>query len=231
MRLITPAIAVSLFILHTECTPVVSPSTPHAPSATSTTSSTAEPEAEEEAEPAPATILLRTDFFAVLDEDDVVMQQFDYFDDPTAAIAALTEVFGGEPTVTAFEGYTHQWPGNQYSWDAFSIIDWVGGGGIAYGEDYAVTARSAVVRGLSVETVGDITVGSTEAQLGAAGALVQGFSYEGTTATWYELDGRPATDPEWAGWEGGPRIYVNAAVDAAGGPVTQLTAPVANYGV
>ena len=214
----------------TACSPAGSPATPPPPSVSPTAPATVEPVDEEDPDPEAATILLRTDFFAVLDDDGAVMQQFDYFDDPTAAIAALTEVFGSAPTVTAFEGHTHQWPGNAYAWDGFSIVDWVGGPGIAYGEDFAVTAGSAVVRGLAVETVGGITVGSSDAQIVAAGGLVQSFSYEGTSATWYQLDVQPGTDPEWAEFQGGPKIYVNAAVDIAGGPVTLLTAPVANYG-
>ena len=229
MRLITPAIAVSLLILLTACDPGgVDPAPP--PSAEPSESATVEPVVEEEVdEPEPATIVLRTESFAILDEDDATMDEFDYFEAPTDAIATLTEVFGGEPVITGFEGNTHQWPGSYYIWDAFTLIDY-DGPAIAYGQDYDVASSAAVVRGLAIETVGGITVGSSAAEAIAAGGSEQGFSYEGTTAAWIQLDVVAGTDPEWAEWDGGPRIFVHAALSAPGGTVTILSAPVANYG-
>ncbi len=229
MRLIAPAIAVSLVLLLTACDPSGSDPTPPPPSEPADSATLAAPAETAAPAPAAATILLRTASFAILGEDDVALQQFDYFDPPAEAISALTAAFGGAPTVTAFEGHTHQWPGSYYAWDGFTLIDY-DGPAIAYGEDFGVATNAAVVRGLTVETVGDITVGASAAAVAAAGGIVQGFDYEGTSATWYQLDAVAGTDPEWADWDGGPRIFVNAAMTAADGTVSILSAPVANYG-
>lgn len=227
MRLLASAVAVSVVLMLTACDPGGPEPVATAPAESPSATATIEPTAE--AEPAAATVLIRTESLAVLDEDAVVMAEFDYFESPTAAIATLTEVFGGDPVVTAFEGHTHQWPGNYYAWDGFTLIDY-DGPSIAYGEDFAVASSAAVVRGLTVETVSDITVGASAAAVEAAGGVIQSFSYEGTSATWYQVDGIAGTDPEWIEWEGGSRIYVNAAMTGPGGTVTILSAPVANYG-
>ena len=230
MRLIAPAIAVSLLMLLTACDPGGSDPAPPASSEPSE-SATVEPVVDEEAEAEPeaATILFRTESFAILDEDDVTMQEFDYFDSPAEAISALTEVFGGAPVVTPFEGHTHQEPGNYYAWDAFTLIDY-DAPAVAYGEEYGVASSAAVVRGLTVETVADLTVGSTAAAAIAAGGSEQGFSYDGMTAAWIQLDIVAGTDPEWLSFEGGSRIFVHAALSGPGGTITILSAPVANYG-
>ena len=158
MRLIAPAIALSVLVLLTACDPgTAEPTLPV--SAEPSGTSTIEPAVEEveEEEPDAATILIRTESFSILDEDDVAMEEFDYFDSPDGAIAALTEVFGSAPTITPFEGHTHQWPGNYYTWDGFTLIDY-DGPAVAYWEEYDVASSAAVVRGLAVETVGGITV-------------------------------------------------------------------------
>ena len=226
MRLIAPAIAVSLLVLLTACNPGTAESTPPVPSDPTTTAS-ADAVVDEDETPQPTTVLLRTQYFAILDEDDVVIEQFDYFDSPTGAIAALSEAFGSEPATSHYEGHVEQAPGTFYSWDGFTLLDY-DGPAVAYGEDFEVSTTAAVVRGLAVETVGGVTVGTTAAQVAAAGGLE--VVWDGSPLLWYEVDAVPGTDPEWAEWAGGSRNSVTAAIASAGGPVTSLTAPSANYG-
>jgi len=226
MRLIAPAIAVSLLVLLTACDPGTAESTPPVPAEPSATASV-DAVVDEDETPQPTTVLLRTQYFAILDEDDAVIEQFDYFDSPTGAIAALSEAFGGEPATSHYEGHLEQAPGTFYSWDGFTLLDY-DGPAVAYGEDFEVSTTAAVVRGLAVETVGLVTVGTTAAQVAAAGGLE--VIWDGSPLLWYEVDAVPGTDPEWAEWAGGSRISVTAAIASAGGPVTSLTAPSANYG-
>jgi hypothetical protein len=228
MRIIAPAIAVSLVLLLTACDPGGSGPVPTA-TPEPTESTTVEPVVDEDTEPQAATILFRTESFAILDEDDATMDEFDYFDSPAEAIAALTEAFGGAPVITTFEGHTHQWPGSNYTWDAFTLIDY-DGPSIAYGEDYDVSTSASVVRGLAIETVGGITIGSTAAAGIATGGFVVDYSAESAGSVWLQLDIVASTDPEWAGVEGGPRIFVYGGLTGPDGTITTLSAPAANYG-
>ena len=226
MRLTAPAIAVSLLVLLTACDPGAAEPTAPVSSEPSEIAS-ADPVVDEDEPPQPTTIMLRTQYFAILDEEDAVIEQFDYFDAPTGAIAALSEAFGGEPSTSHYEGHLEQAPGTFYSWDGFTLLDY-DGPAVAYGEDFEVSTTAAVVRGIAVETVGGVTVGTTSAQVVAAGGLE--VLWDGSPLLWYEVDAVPGTDPEWAEWAGGSRISVTAAIASSGGPVTSLTAPSANYG-
>lgn len=230
MRLIAPAIAVTLLALLTACEPGGSPSAPATPDSSpgDSSSSTPEPEPTEaldEDESGAATIVITTSLLLINDDEGSTINHFDYFDAPTAAITALTDYFGGDPVVTAFEGGKHSWPGNYYTWDAFTLIDWVGGPGIPYGEDFGVRSTAATVRGLHVETVSGITIGSTNAAVAAAGGVGGSYVYEGTTYAWMELD-HLSVDNEFPE----ALVFVYVTLSGVGGTVTQLAAPAANFG-
>jgi hypothetical protein len=230
MRLITPVIAVTLLALLSACDPGGSSPTPATPDSSSTDGSSSTPEptetdAPEDEDPAAATIVITTSLLLVNDDDGSTLDHFDYFDSPTAAINALTEYFGGDPVVTPFEGSNHSWPGNFYTWDSFTLVDWVGGPGIPYGEDFGVRSASATVRGLHVETVSGITIGSTSAAVTAAGGVGGSYVYDGTTYAWMELD-HLAVDNEFPD----ALVFVYVTLSGVGGTVTQLAAPAANFG-
>lgn len=171
------------------------------------------------------TIVITTSLLLINDDEGTAIDHFDYFDSPTAAISALTEHFGGEPVVTSFEGGNHSWPGNYYTWDAFTLIDWVGGPGIPYGEDFGVRSSSATVRGQHVETVAGLTIGSTSAAVAAAGGVGGSYEYEGSTHAWLELD-HVSVDNEFPE----ALVFVYVTLSGVGGTVTQLAAPAANFG-
>ena len=219
--LFTPTLALVVIAALAACAPIDPPA---APPALSSPSPAATGE-EEPAGPTPATVVLSTSLILVNDAEGTAIDHFDYFDDPTAAIAAFTEYFGGDPVVTPFPGNNHEWPGNFYHWDDFGIIDYVGGPG-GSGEDFGVRATATTVRGLDIETVGGIAVGDTAATAAAAGAIAVSQEIEGNTYAWLELD-RISVDNS----RPDELIYVYLTLSAPAGTITQLTAPVANFGL
>lgn len=218
--LFTPTLALVVLAALAACVPIDPPAATPSPSPTVTATATEEPTG-----PTPATVVLSTSLILVNDAEGATIDHFDYFDDPTAAIAAFTEYFGGDPVVTPFPGSNHEWPGNFYEWDDFGIIDYVGGPG-GSGEDFGVRATAATVRGLGIETVSGIAVGDTAATAAAAGAIAVSQEIEGTTYAWLELD-RISVDNS----RPDELIYVYLTLSAPGGTITQLTAPVANFGL
>ena len=218
----TPLFTATLaLIMLAACAPIALPAatpTLSSPSPTAT-------EAEGPTGPTPATIVITTSLILVNDSEGTTIDHFDYFTDPTAAIDAFTEYFGGDPVVTPFEGGNHEWPGNFYNWDDFGIIDYVGGPG-STGEDFGVRATAATVRGLVIETVDGIAVGDAAATASAAGATAGSLEYEGTTHAWLEMDHISVDNnvPD-------ARVFVYLTLSSTGEIITQLHAPSGNYGL
>ena len=219
--LLAPPVALALLIALAACVPTTPPATTPTLSSPLPTATAAE----ELTGPTPATIVISTSLILVNDSEGTTIDHFDYFADPTAAIDAFTEYFGGEPVVTPFEGSNHEWPGNFYNWDDFGIIDYVGGPG-STGEDFGVRAAAATVRGLVIETVHGIAVGDTAATASAAGAIAGSLEYEGTTHAWLEMD-RISVDNNVPD----ARAFVYLTLTSTGETITQLHAPSGNYGL
>ena len=227
MRIILPVTALALLAL-TGCAPAPTPDH-HRPPPTAVPTVSASPTAEPETEPRAATIVLATLSFTVLDEDGALLHEYDYFEPAAAPIADLTEIFGAAPVITAFPGFTHQWPGSEYAWGGFSLVDF-DGPSIAYGEDFDLVVRAAEVNGIGIEVVGGAQVGDTSAAGLAAGGVVQSYPDFPDITPWLEFDTSVAPDPEWADWDGGPRRFVYGETTGAGGPISMLRAPSVNYG-
>lgn len=226
MKILSTLLAAVVLTTLTACLPTFPPPTTTSPTPTAETpGATVTPEPTEPTEPVAATILITTSLLLVNDAEGSTIAHFDYFGDPIAAIEAFTEFFGGDPVVTPFEGSNHSWPGNYYTWDGFTIIDHVGGPGIPFGEDFAVRTTAGTVRGIQVETVADVTIGSTSAAVVAAGGFGGSYEYDGTTYAWLELDHVTVDSdtPE-------SLVFVYVTLSGVGGTVTQLAAPAANWG-
>lgn len=226
MRNLTPLLAIAVIATLAACTPTLPPVTPGA-SSSPTPTETIEPVVEEP-DPVPALIVIARESFTIADSEGTVTDDFDYQTDPAAAVARLTDVFGAAPVISNDEGNFHEWPSVIYTWSGFSVIDYVGGDSIPFGADYEVASSAAVVGGIAIEAPGGVTVGDSTATATAAGGTAFSQMYD-VVVSWVELDAVPDPSPDWAGWEGGPRIFVRLALDAPSGAVTIIAAPMVNY--
>jgi len=225
MRILSPLLAIAVIATLSACTPTVPPVAPGA-SSSPTPTETIEPVVEPD--PVPALIVIARESFTIADSEGTVTDDFDYVTDPAAAVARLTEVFGGSPIISNDEGNFHEWPSVIYTWSGFSVIDYIGGGSIPFGADYEVASSAATVNGVQIEAPGGVTVGDSTATATTAGGTAFSEVYD-VTVSWVEIDAIPDPNPEWAGWVGGPRIFVRLALDAPAGTVTTIAAPLVNY--
>lgn len=226
MRHLTPLLAIVVIATLAACTPTAPPVTPGASSSPKPTESV-EPVVEETA-PEPALIVISHASWTIADSAGAVTDTFDYQTDPAAAVARLTEVFDAAPAISNDEGNFHEWPSVIYTWSGFSVIDYIGGDSIPFGADYDVSSTAAAVGGIVIEGPGGVTVGDTTATAIAAGGTAFSEMYD-VVVSWVEIDAVPDPSPDWAGWEGGPRIFVRLALDAPSGAVTTIAAPMVNY--
>ena len=217
--LLTPALALVVLTALAACMPAAPPAatpTLSSPSPTATATATEEPIG-----PTPATVVITASLILVNDSAGTTIDQFDYFNDPTAVITAFTEYFGGDPVITPFEGGDEGPPSNDYSWDEFTINISDGGSGM-YGNHLSVQTTAATVRGLAIETVDGIAVGDTAATASAVGAIVGDSAYLNASL---EID-HISADNELPG----ALVFVHLALTASGGTIIALYAPSTNFG-
>jgi hypothetical protein len=134
-----------------------------APSPSSSSSSSTSPSAAPEVSSEPTTIVVSTSELQLLLEDGSVSGEFVYADALDAVVAKLTELFGAEPTVTAYEGTAAA----DYVWDGFRVgtdgpTDTVG-----WPETY-VTATATEINGIAIESAEGYRIGDDLLALEAA---------------------------------------------------------------
>lgn len=122
--------------------------------------------------PVPAVIEISTEGLAVLAADGSVLGAFDYFEEPTGAIAMLTEYLG-EPAVTEVESRGDGFTGTWYDWEGLDLFDDASSPYPPYRAGFGVSVDSTSVAGLALRaapgigTPAGVAVGDAVADIAA----------------------------------------------------------------
>lgn len=205
-----------------------------AATATNTPSITPSASATPTPEPAaqPASIVISSAGFTILDANNQALGEFDYFEgDATAAIAALTTAFGSAPVESEF-GSTNHPESNSIisSWAGFELRDRDADASYPDVPSFSVDVTTAEINGVSIRTTDGVQVGMPLVQ-------VEPLSYRnwvdtgtGAEIPIFLLEQLPLTIERGADYE--PAAFsVVVSSEAPAKTVTSIGAPGANFGV
>lgn len=151
-------------------------------------------------------------------DDGTMGDEFGYFEPIELVVAALTDVFGGEPVMTNYEGI----PSVDYDWSGVSI----GTDGPAQrptNPELIMRVTAAEVHGIGIETVDGIQVGDPVAVLEVANPSHR-WQRDGVEELVIKVNSVPVTP------EDNERTFsVELRSCPADGPVTQFAAPIKNF--
>jgi len=176
-------------------------------------------------------ILIATDelraYYGPAGIDSDSYQNFVYSEDPSEVVAGLTRAFGAAPITSTFHDHRIVGSGTEYSWGGFDLFAGSAGPVSAFAYTYAVDATAATVHGVTVETGWNLHVGSATAAVRAVAddnqsedggyfGLIEMLSYPGSSI------GVPVTTAD---------TYVLMTANPDSGPITQIDAPMNDFGL
>ncbi len=221
LRPITIVLAAATAFALTACDPGTPAVTPTAAAPAATEAATSTPTAE----PVVATsVYFDASIVEIRAGDDVT--SFDYYADPDELVDALTLAFGFAPSATSYSGGAHVPPGVRWEWSGFEIID--PDGFIPDDETtptFQLATSAATVGDVAIESFGDLTIGSTQAEFEAL-ALE---TWEITTGERGIIHLRELSVGAEANLGNpDPGLYIQA--DTSDGLVTSIIGPLPNFG-
>jgi hypothetical protein len=178
--------------------------------------------APEEVDPLAAVtrILLQTETAWFCDDVACGIDGFRYDEDPDAAIAKLTVLFGFEPTAESYDGYAGS-TSYAYWWGDDVLLYFSTGDSPEIDHLVRVQVTTASVGGIAIETEGGVRVGTPWAAAAAAADSVReasGETDDGVMEAWF--DTRPTDRPNTFD-------AILAFGNAGGtGPVSTLVGPI-----
>lgn len=184
------------------------------PTAPATPSPTTEPAAE------PDRLVMSATEVQIVLTDGTVGSQFGYFDPISDVVAQLTELFGQEPVMTAYEGTAaadYDWPGLSVGTD--------GPGTPPTGAEVIMFVTAAEVAGISIESVDGAQVGDPLAPLEAADpANSYRWQRDGGEELVVTVGSTPISPDE-----PDREFSVELRALPSDGPITQMGAPMKNF--
>jgi hypothetical protein len=148
-------------------TPLVACASPSPAPSPSTTAAVETPSPSPTAEPKAALITFTAETVVITTDNGETLATFNYFQPTAEIVPALTEVFGFEPTVERTVPY-EGWPSTWIEWEGFRIQDTEQESDGVYYVDYRISAETAAVRGIAIQTVDGISVGDDPLPIQAA---------------------------------------------------------------
>lgn len=146
---------------------------PEASGASEAAPTPTETEAETEA-PTASEVVLGADGFTIVADDGSELYAYGWRGDADAAVAALTDAFGAEPSESIYEGDGTHFPDyTSYTWDGFTYFDMIPTEGGKSRDEYFVpsyvTVTGADVSGVAVTPEFDLAIGLTADEVRALG--------------------------------------------------------------
>ncbi|WP_104087614.1 hypothetical protein [Cryobacterium sp. N19] len=191
---------------------------PNIPAPAVTPTDTEENEASLEARATSDHLVVSASSIQVVLDDGTIGDEFDYFEPIEPVAAALTDVFGGEPVITTYEGI----PSVDYDWSGVSI----GTDGPAHrpnNPEIILHVTAAEVHGIGIETVDGIQVGDSVAVLEVANPSHR-WQCDGVEELVITVNPIPVTADD------NERTFsVELRSYPSDGPVTQFATPIRNF--
>jgi hypothetical protein len=214
-------ITVALALVLTGCSADAEPSTATSTSPTPSSSASSSPTpAAPEVSTEPTTMVIGTSALSLLLEDGSVAEEFAYADSVDTVVAALADLLGAEPAVTAYEGTAavdYEWPGLQVGTDGpTDTVNWP--------ETY-ITASVAEINGIAIESAEGHVVGDDLQALAAANPE--------STRRWQSQTGEElVVEVQQVAFEGtdlARAFHTELVANPSDGPITSIAAPRKNF--
>lgn len=175
-------------------------------------------------EPAVTQLVLGTKALEFVADDGTTLTRYDWFDDPTVVIDALTKLFGSAPQEVPHAGNPEEPPSIGHEWGGFSIIVSEGQPQPPAISSVRATTTISSLAGIAIRTPSGITTDSSATDVEAVVPSGQDrMEFEGHLWVWHETDPElvpspydPATDAT---------ISVLVRVDLNGDGVDFIAAP------
>lgn len=125
-------------------------------------------------DPTASAVLLGADGFTIVADDGSELYSYGWRDDAEAAVAALTDAFGSEPSESVYEGDGSHFPDyTSYMWDGFTYFDMIPTEGGRSRDEYFipsyVTITGADVGDVAITPEFDLAIGLTADEVRALG--------------------------------------------------------------
>lgn len=204
-----------------------------APTPTAATSSSApssNPEATSEPVAEAASVVISVEGIALRAANDELLAEFDYFDgDASAAVVALTEAFGSEPSVTQAQAKNQVDTFETSSWPGFTVISFSASPSFPLAPGFRVLASAAELGGVAITTSDGFRVGTPNTDVEAR--AFQTWVNEGgdPQSSSFLLEQRVVDGVDFAEYEPAA-LSVSITGSYPQGAVTSILAPSANWG-
>jgi hypothetical protein len=197
------------------------------PTATPTPTPTETPE------PTTAVVLVGSETLDLLGDTGQQLGSIDYAIDTADAIAQLTEVFGTEPQVVPYTAqHMEETNGVSYVWPGFEVRDYDYPAVVTppYTWQFQVLVTAAEVGEISVQTVDELSVGSSFDAVMAAGADPYPYNDSIPTHSFHRVDLVDVPPPAEESQDPAHRmVSLQLAPAGSEGIVLQILAPYADY--
>ncbi len=125
-------------------------------------------------DPTASAVLLGADGFTIVADDGSELYSYGWRDDAEAAVAALSDAFGSEPSESVYEGDGSHFPDyTSYMWDGFTYFDMIPTEGGKSRDEYFipsyVTITGADVGDVAITPEFDLAIGLTADEVRALG--------------------------------------------------------------
>jgi len=162
---------------------------------------------------------------AGLDSDSY--ENFVYSQSPSEVVAGLTRAFGAAPTTSTFHDHPVVGSGTEYSWGGFDLFAGSDSLAGAFAYTFVVDATAATVDGVTVEAGWDLKVGSPVSAVRAVANQNQTDDYK-----YYGLiDMLSYPGPSIGSAAASADTYVLLTANPKSGPITQIDAPMNDFGL
>lgn len=154
-------------------------------------------------------------------------ENFVYSQDPSEVVGGLTRAFGAAPTTSTFRDHPVVGSGTEYSWGGFDLFAGSGSLAGAFAYTFVVDATAATVHGVTVEAGWDLKVGSPVSAVRAVANQNQTDDYK-----YYGLiDMISYPGPSVGSAAASADTYVLLTANPKSGPITQIDAPMNDFGL
>ena len=184
-----------------------------------------------EPELVPKRVVITATDVQLFGDDGALATTFSYFDATASAVAALTEQFGADPVITTTPGSCcHEFPATHYTWGGFLLYDSEMLVVQPHSPEFTIRVTSAMVAGVTIETVDGITVGYSSAAVEASqpGTAIRGTSSSGDYELFEVAGVNFGSEPESG--TGDLIISVTLTSDHPDGTIATIYAPSSNQG-
>lgn len=162
-------------------------------------------------------------------EDDALVETRSWFDDVAGTVDLLGEVFGSAPVEGERIIHSSAPPLTEYAWDGFALRVAAHPAKAPTSPNQSVSVSADAVGDVAIRTVDGLQVGAAPEAVDAASPFAETCYPDFPTCQRHvdrvDVPETVGASPDEAGWNG-----VALTVPAAGGPVSEISAPSMNYG-